>query len=74
MTTISEHFSVSTDEGKELLVTVLQHWQEATSLSDKAESVPIRLSYRLSNGNRLSRIDDNTFQIIETEGYVRRKR
>lgn len=62
------------DDGKELPALAVQHWQEISTLDGEKSRIPTIIECKLLNGNHLNRIDDDTFQIVETGETVKRKR
>lgn len=69
----SETFFVYTDSGEEMEAIVI-HRRIDTSTLDGSSSIPGIATIRLLNGLHLNRIDDNTFEIVETGEIVKRKR
>lgn len=61
------------DDGKELHALAVQHWQGIRTLAGEKSWIPTIIKFRLLNGNHLNRIDDDTFQIVETGEIVKRK-
>ena len=68
----SKQFVVRRDDGRELRAIEIQHWLEMNT-SEGHERIPTIVEFMLANGHHLNRIDDDTFQIVETGQIVKRK-
>jgi hypothetical protein len=67
--TLADDFSATSDSGTRYRVWVWQHWADPTTLQGATVT---RGSLRLATGERVNRINDDTYEIAHTGVRIQR--
>jgi hypothetical protein len=61
-----------TDDGQQVIVIEWQTIITTSLISGPRTRVPMTRSFTLANGSSVNQIDDNTFQVVQTDQMLRK--
>jgi hypothetical protein len=71
--TLADDFIAKSDSGTRYRVYIWQHWVDASTLQAPG-AVPGLKEARLSTGEQVNSIDDDTYEIVQTGVRIKRDR